>query len=155
MATVTATTFRAVLQLNGKTATGIEVPAAVLEALDGGKRPAVSVSLNGYTYRSTVGTMGGRSLIPVSAEVRAAAGLAAGDDLEVELELDSAPREVAVPDDLAQALAADDQAKGFFDGLSYSQKRWYVLPIEGAKTSETRGRRVDKALEMLRQRRTS
>ena len=147
--------FKAVVQLNGKTATGIEVPAEVLTQLGAGKRPAVSVMLNGYTYRSTIGSMGGRSLIPVSSDVRAAAHVKAGDELEVEIELDSAPREVDIPADLAEALAGDAEAKGFFSGLSYSQKRWYVLPVEGAKAADTRRRRVDKAIEMLHQHRTA
>ena len=147
--------FRATVLLNGETATGIEVPAEVIEGLGGGKRPAVSVTLNGYTYRTTVGIMGGRSLIPVSADVRAAAGVAAGDQLDVMLEPDTAPREVEVPADLAAALAADPDAKTFFDELSYSQKRWYVMPIEGAKAAETRQRRVEKAITMLREGRTA
>jgi len=147
--------FRAVLLLNGRTATGIEVPPAVLDELGGGKRAAVSVTLNGYTYRTSVGSMGGRSLIPVSSDVRSAAGVAAGDELELTVELDSAPREVDLPPDFASVLAADAGARRVFDSLSYSHKRAYVLPIEGAKTPETRQRRIDKALEMLRQGRTS
>ncbi|MBV8086050.1 MAG: DUF1905 domain-containing protein [Chloroflexi bacterium] len=147
--------FRTTVQLNGKTATGIEVPPEVINGLGGGKRPAVSVTLNGYTYRTTVGIMGGRSLIPVSAEVRAAAGVAAGDELDVTLEPDTAPREVEVPADLAAAMAADSEAKRFFDALSYSHKRSYVLPIESAKSAETRQRRVEKAIAMLRGSRTA
>lgn len=147
--------FRATIQLNGKTATGIEVPEQVLAGLGGGKRPAVNVTLNGYTYRSTVGVMGGRSLIPVSAEVRAAAGVSAGDDVEVAIEPDAAPREVQVPEDFATAMAGAPDAARFFEGLSYSQKRWYVLPIEGAKAAETRQRRIEKAVAMLRERRTA
>ncbi|HEX6511579.1 MAG TPA: YdeI/OmpD-associated family protein [Chloroflexota bacterium] len=146
--------FRAIIQLNGKTATGIEVPQQVLTELGSSKRPAVRFTLNGHTYRSTIGSMGGRFLIPVSAEVRAAAGVAAGDEVDVEVELDTAPRDVEVPADLAQALTADDEAKRFFDGLSYSHKRWYVLPIEGAKSPDTRQRRLQKALEMMHQRHT-
>jgi len=146
--------FRATIQLNGKTATGIEVPAEVMAGFDS-KRPAVTVTLKGYTYRTTVGSMGGRFLIPVSADVRAAADVAAGDELDVGIEPDTAPREVAVPADLAEALAVDADAKRFFDGLSYSNKRWYVLPIEGAKSPETRQRRVAKALEMMHEGRTA
>ena len=147
--------FQATIQLNGKTATGIEVPQDIVDGLGGGKRPAVSVTLNGYTYRSTVGVMGGRSLIPVSAEVRSAAGVAAGDEVEVTLEPDTAVREVEAPADFAEAMARDPEAKAFFEGLSYSHKRWYVLPLEGAKAPETRQRRVEKAMDMLRERRTA
>ena len=86
----------------------------------------------------------------VSAENRAGAGVAAGDEVEVEIQLDTEPREITVPPDLAEALEADAQARQFFDGLSYSQKRWYVEPIDQAKKPETRERRVAKAVEMLK-----
>lgn len=142
--------FQATLEQNGRTATGIEVPGEVLEALGSGKRPAVRVTINGYTYRSTVGSMGGRSLLPVSAAVRERAGVSAGDHLDVQVELDSAPREVAVPDDLAAALGADPAARRAFDALSYSAKQRLVLPVEQAKAAETRQRRVARALEELR-----
>lgn len=146
--------FHATLESNGKTATGVEVPADVVDALGAGKRPAVHVTIRGHTYRSTVAVMGGRFMLGVSAENRAAAGVEAGDELDVELQLDTEPREVTVPDDLGAALDGDADAKRFFDGLSYSRKRWFVLSVEGAKTAETRQRRVDKALEMLRAGRT-
>lgn len=142
--------FHATLEQNGRTATGIEVPGHVLEALGSGKRPAVRVTINGYTYPSTVGSMGGRSLLPVSAAVRERAGVGAGDDLDVEVELDTAPREVAVPDDLAAALRADSTARRAFEGLSFSGKQRLVLPIEQAKAAETRQRRVARAVEELR-----
>ena len=134
--------FTATLEASGKTATGLEVPAEVVEALGAGKRPKVAVTLNGHTYRTSIGVMGGRSLIPVSAEVRAASGAAAGDRLEVEVMLDDAPREVVVPDDLAAALAAEPAAAAAFTALSYSLQRRHVLAVEGAKAAETRTRRV-------------
>jgi bacteriocin resistance YdeI/OmpD-like protein/uncharacterized protein DUF1905 len=146
--------FHATLESNGKTATGVEVPADVVDALGSGKRPAVRVTIRSHTYRSTVAVMGGRFMLGVSAENRAAAGVEAGDELDVELQLDTEPREVTVPDELSAALARDADARRFFDGLSYSRKRWFVLSVEGAKTAETRQRRVDKALEMLRTGRT-
>src|SRR5688572_33087160 len=96
--------FRAVIEQSGKTATGITVPVEIVEALAAGKKPAVSVTLNGYPYRSTIASMGGEYKIPVSAEVREAAGVTAGDDVSVELALDTAPREVTVPADFAAAL---------------------------------------------------
>lgn len=134
--------FRAVVQLGGKTATGIEVPAEVVEGLGGSRRPAVSVTINGYGYRSTVAPMGGRYMLPLSAENRQGAGVAAGDEVEVTLELDTAPREVAVPADLAAALDDAPEAKRFFEGLSYSRRLRYVVHVEGAKKAETRQRRV-------------
>lgn len=142
--------FRATLEQNGRTATGIEVPAPVLEGLGSGKRPAVRVTINGYTYPSTVGSMGGRSLLPVSAAVRQQAGVSAGDQLDVEVELDTTPREVTIPDDLAAGLRADPAAERAFGALSYSGKQRLVLPIEKAKAAETRQRRVAQALEELR-----
>ncbi len=142
--------FQATLQLNGKTATGIEVPPEIVEALGNGKRPAVKVTIGSYSYRSTVAPMGGKFYLPVSAEHRTAAGIAAGDAIEVELALDTAPREVEIPDDFAAALAGDAAAKGFFDSLSYSDRRRHVLAIAEAKTPETRQRRIVKAMELLR-----
>lgn len=142
--------FHATLEQNGRTATGIEVPGQVLDALGSGKRPAVRVTINGYTYPSTVGSMGGRSLLPVSAAVRERAGVRAGDHLDVDVELDTAPREVTMPDDLASALGADPAARRAYDALSYSGKQRLVLPIEQAKAAETRQRRVARAVEELR-----
>ncbi len=143
-------TYRAVLQLGGKTATGIQVPDDVVAGLGAGKRPAVRVTINGYAYRSTVAVMGGMFMLPVSAEVRAHAGVAAGDEVDVEIELDTAPREVTMPPDVTEALARDADAQRFFEGLSYSNKRRIVLSIEDAKTAETRQRRIDKAVSALR-----
>jgi len=144
--------FRTSLLAGGKTATGIEVPPEVIEQLGAGKRPAVMVTIGSYTYRSTVGVMGGRSLIPVSADHRRQAGIAAGDDLDVTLELDTGPRHVELPADLAEALSNDDAARRFFEGLSASQKKWHVQSVESAKTPETRQRRIGKSIDMLRQR---
>jgi hypothetical protein len=144
--------FRAVVELSGKSATGIEVPAEVVDALGSGKRPAVRATINGFTYRSSVGSMGGRFLLPVSAQIRAGAGLAAGDEVEVDLELDTEPRTVTVPADLAAALDADPAAQRAFDRLSYSHQLRYVQPIEDAKSAETRQRRIDKTVSELRSR---
>lgn len=137
--------FRATLELNGRTATGIEVPADVLAGLGSHKRPAVTVTINGYSYPSTIGTMGGRSMIPVSAEVRKHSGAAAGDELDVDVVLDDAPRTVTVPDDLAAALEAAG-ARAAFDALAPSHRRAHVLAVEGAKAAETRARRVAKVV---------
>ena len=143
--------FRAVLESNGKTATGIRVPPEVVGALGPSRKPAVRVTIAGHTYRSTVASRSGVFLIGVSAENRQAAGVAAGDELDVEVELDTEPREVTVPPDLMAAFAADAQAKNFFGTLTPSQKQWYALPIEQAKAAETRERRVAKAIGMLRE----
>lgn len=143
--------FRATIQLDGKTATGIKVPDTIVAGLGSGKRLAVRVTINGYTYRSTIASMGGEFKLPVSAEVRAGAGVAAGDEVDVDVELDTEPREVAVPPDLSDALAHDADARRFFDGLSYSNKQRIVRSIEDAKTPETRQKRIAKAVGMLRE----
>ena len=143
--------FRATIQLNGKTATGIEVPSEIVEDLGAGKRPAVSVTINGYTYRSTVAPMGGVFMLPVSAEVRERTGVAAGDAVDVEIALDAAPREVTLPPDFAAALDQDAEAKRFFAGLSYSNQRRFITSIEEAKSAETRQKRLAKAISSLRE----
>ena len=143
--------FRTVLELGGKTATGIRVPAEVVEALGKGKRPAVRVTINGHTYRNTVAVMGGAYMVGVSAENRAAAGVVAGDEVDVDIELDTEPREVAVPPDLAAALDQDPNARRFFDGLSPSRKQWHVAAVEGARSAETRQRRIGKSVAMCRE----
>ncbi|MFI7589229.1 YdeI/OmpD-associated family protein [Spongisporangium articulatum] len=140
--------FNAVVELNGRTATGIEVPAGVLDALAGGRRPAVVVTIGSYSYRTTVGSMGGRSMIPVSAENRAAAGVSAGDAVSVTIEPDAAPRTVDVPADLAAALAAAG-VRERFDALAFSHRKEHVRAIEDAKTDATRQRRIAKAVEKL------
>jgi hypothetical protein len=142
--------FHATLILSGKTATGIQVPDEVVEQLGAGKRPPVRVTIGGYTYRTTVAPMGGQFWIPVSADNRAGAGISAGDQLDVQIEIDTEPREVAVPADLAAALEIDPAAHQAFDKLSYSNKRLHVLSVEDAKTAETRQRRVEKVLATLR-----
>jgi hypothetical protein len=141
--------FRATVELGGKTATGIEVPEDVIAGLGSGKKPAVHVTIGEYRYRSTVATMGGRFMLPVSAEVRAGAGVAAGDEVDVEVELDTEPREVTVPADLSTALDENPAARAAFDALSYSNKRRHVLAVDGAKTAETRTRRIAKIVETL------
>lgn len=142
--------FTGVLLLSGRTATGIEVPEEILAALGGGRRAAVRVALGDHTYRTTIGSMGGRAMIPVSAEHRTAAGLAAGDQVRVGLDLDREERTVEVPEDLAAALAVEPSLVSAFDALSVSRKKALVLPIEQAKGADTRHRRVAKAVESLR-----
>ncbi len=146
----TAVAFRATIQLGGKTATGIEVPDVVVAALGSSRRPAVHATIAGHTYRTSVASMRGRFMLPISAAVRAAAGLAAGDEVDVELELDTEPRAVAIPPDLVDALSCHGAAGRRFADLSYSNQRRFVLGIEGAKTGETRRRRIAKTVETLR-----
>ncbi len=141
--------MRATLEQHGKSATGLVIPDDVVAALGAGKRPAVVVTINGHSWRSTVAVMGGQNLLGVSAENRAASGVTAGDVLDVELVLDTAPRVVDVPDDLAAALATNRAAGAAFDTLSYSHKRRYVLAIDDAKTAETRARRIVKTVADL------
>lgn len=141
--------FTAELALNGKTATGIEVPESIIDSLGGGKRPAVVVAFGGYSYRTTIGVMGGRYLIPVSAEHRQAAGVQAGDQLRVTLTLDEAPRGVDLPSDLAEALRTSPDASRMFDALSPSGKKRHVLSVTGAKTDGTRQRRLAKVIAEL------
>jgi hypothetical protein len=141
--------FRATILTAGKTATGIPVPDEVIAGLNAGKRPALSVTINGYTYRTTVGFVDGRTMIPLSAENRAGAGVAGGDEIDVEVALDTAPREVSLPADFVAALERDQAAKQTFDSLSYSMKNYHVQQIEGAKTAETRQRRIEKSIATL------
>jgi bifunctional DNA-binding transcriptional regulator/antitoxin component of YhaV-PrlF toxin-antitoxin module len=141
--------FPAIIELDGKTATGVTVPDEVVEALGGGNRPRVRVTLAGYSYQTTVARMRGQFKFPVSAAVREQAGVAAGDQVEVEIELDTSPRELAIPEDLAALLDRDPAAKHAFEKLSYSNQKRHVLAIEGAKTPETRQRRLAKALDEL------
>jgi Bacteriocin-protection, YdeI or OmpD-Associated/Domain of unknown function (DUF1905) len=140
--------FRSEVILGGKTATGIQVPDEVVEKLGSGKRPAVVVTIGGYTYRTTVAPMGGDFWIPLAAEHREAAGVAAGQDVDVTIELDTAPREVALPDDLSAAM--DDAARTAFDGLAPSHKKEWVRWVEEAKKPETRTSRIEKTVAGLK-----
>lgn len=141
--------FRATVQLAGKTATGIEVPDDVVAALGDSKRPAVVVTINGYDYRTTVARMGGRYLVPLSAENRAGAGVAAGDEVDVDIALDDAPREVVLPADLDAAL--DATARAAYEALSFTHRKEWVRWIEEAKKPETRANRIQKTVAGLRE----
>ncbi|MEA2293298.1 MAG: hypothetical protein QOE86_937 [Solirubrobacteraceae bacterium] len=145
------TTFRALLEAHGKTATGFAVPSEVVEELGAGKRPAVRVTLNGaHTYPSTIASYGGTFLIGVSAANREAAGVAAGDELEVRIELDHGSRESAVPEDLAEALAGAHDALERFEKLTPTQRGYFNESVTSAKQPATRARRVEKAIDALR-----
>jgi hypothetical protein len=143
--------FHTTILQAGKTATGIRVPDEIVEGFGAGKRPAVKVTISGYTYRSTVAVLDGAYMVGVNADHRAGAGVAGGDEVDVDIELDTAPREVTVPDELAAALDAVPEARATFDKLSYSNKSWHVLQVIGAKSDETRQRRIAKSVEALRE----
>lgn len=140
--------YRANMFAIGKN-TGVPVPEEVVEALGGGRRAAVNVVVNGYAYRSTIASMGGRFLIPFSSDKRAESGIGGGDPIEVELTLDTEPRTVTPPDDFAAALAAAPGAREAFDALAPSRQKAHVSSVEGAKTEATRLRRIAKAVAEL------
>lgn len=140
-------TFTTTLSAFGNN-TGIEVPAEVLDALGGGKRPAVVVDVNGYRYQVTAGVMGGRTLLPVNAAIRKETGLQGGDAITVTLALATAPREAVVPDDFAAAMKTA-KVRPFFDGLSNSIQRFHIDNVNGAKSPDTRARRIEKAVALF------
>lgn len=143
--------FRTTIKQSGKTAAGIVIPGPVMDALASGRRPPVRVTIGSHTYRSTVATVDGKPMVGISAENRAAAGVTAGQEVEVDIVLDTEKREVAVPPELATALDADPKARETFDKLSNSNKSWHVLQVTGAKTDETRDRRIAKSIAALRE----
>jgi len=142
--------FSTTVLLGGKTATGLVVPDDVVESLGAGKRPAVTVTVGGHTYRSTVARMGGQFLLPLAAEHRTAAGVAAGDEVEVDVELDTAPRTVEVPADLAAVLDAEPGLRDRFDALAYTARKEHARAVEDAKSEATRLRRIDRVVAALR-----
>jgi hypothetical protein len=129
---------------------GLEVPPELVEALGGGKRPAVTITINGHSWRSRVAIMRGRHLLGLSNANRKAAGVVTGDEVEVEVELDAESRAVIEPADFARALDADPVARAAYDRLSYSRKREHVLAIDKAKMTQTRTRLIEKTLARLR-----
>lgn len=141
--------FDSVVELGGKTATGIPVPDQVVAALGDSRRPPVTITVNGYTYRTTAVRMGGRFLVPLSAEHRTASGVAAGDEVSVEIALDVEPREVVVPDDLAEAM--DEPTRATYDALAFSHRKEWVRWVEDAKKPETRTARIEKTVAALRE----
>lgn len=143
-----STSFETTLSAFGNN-TGIVVPPEALDALGAGKRPPVDVEVNGHRFRTTIGAMKGQSLISVSAALRRETGLSAGDALRVTLTLNTSEREVDVPDDLSDALRANPGTEELFAGLSNSLRRYHVDQITGAKTAETRQRRIDKAIALF------
>jgi hypothetical protein len=143
--------FRAELESAGKTTAGFEVPEDVVEGLGGGGHPKVTVTVDGFTFRTSIARMGGRFLLGVSGERRAQSGMTPGQVYDVDVELDTAPRETEVPDDLAAALTEDTAAKTFWDTLSHSKQSWHVHQVTSAKKAETRAARIEKSVAMLRE----
>lgn len=139
----------AIIKAEGINATGLRIPSEVIAALGTQKRPKVVISLNGYTYRSTVAAYGDVFMLPLSAEHRAAAGVKAGDQVDVTLELDLEPRTVEVPDDLRVALSDKAGAMAAFDALAYSRRKEFVRQVEEAKAQETRSRRISGIVAQL------
>jgi hypothetical protein len=128
---------------------GLEVPEAVVDALGGGKRPPVVITINGHSWKSRVAIMRGRNLLGLSNANRKAAALVVGEEVEVDLQLDAEPRVVTEPDDFARALDADPAARAAYDALAFSHRREHVLAVDSAKKPETRQRRIEAALAML------
>ncbi|GAB3536585.1 hypothetical protein GCM10027403_17750 [Arthrobacter tecti] len=143
--------FRAELESSGKNTAGFEVPEDVVEELGGGKHPKIEAKVNGYVFRTSIASMGGRYLFGMSADRRKESGVTVGEVYDVDLELDTAPREVDVPEDFADALNNDPAAKAFWETLSYSNKSWHTLQVTGAKKPETRAARIGKSVAMLRE----
>ncbi|PRY34580.1 DUF1905 domain-containing protein [Umezawaea tangerina] len=139
--------FRAKVLLSGKTATGVQVPDEVVTALGPSRKPPVRATIDTYTYRTSVASMGGVFMLPISAEVRTATGVAAGDDIDITLEPDTDPRDITIPADLDSAFTPETRHR--FNALSYSAKPRLVTPIEDAKTPETRQRRITKIITDL------
>lgn len=143
-------TFRTTLWPGGGNNVGIVVPEEVVLGFDRGKRVPVVVTVDGaYSYRNTITRMGGQYLISFNAETRKATGRGAGDEVEVALEVDDQPRTVEPPEALAAALADNPDAAKAWSALSYSKQRQHAESVAGAKTEETRQRRLAKTLDAL------
>lgn len=141
--------FKTTILTAGKTATGISIPDDIVESLKAGKKPPIKVTINGYTYRSTVAVMSGKYMVGVNAAVREISGVRGGDTLIVEIELDTEERVVELPTDFKRALDKNTNAKKLFETLSFSKQKNYITLIEQAKTDETRQKRVDKSIADL------
>jgi hypothetical protein len=143
--------LRAELLSTGTSTTAFAIPDSLVDELGGGRHPKVAVTVNGHTFRTSIARMGDGFWLGVSAERRATASIAVGDVLDLEIVLDTTPREVQLPEDLAAALAADPQAAAFWETLSFSAKQWHTTQVNGAKTTETRQRRVARSIALLRE----
>jgi Bacteriocin-protection, YdeI or OmpD-Associated/Domain of unknown function (DUF1905) len=141
--------FETIVELTGKTATFMEVPLDIPALFDGTKKPPVRVKIKDHVYRSTIAVYGGRYYLPINRDVKSATGVAAGDEITVEIERDAAKRVVDLPSDLERALKSDNAAGASFESMSYSHQKEYVDWIEEAKRAETRDRRIAKTVERL------
>jgi hypothetical protein len=150
LAAVVARRFEAELEATQGGGAVVVVPFDVEEAF-GSKRPPVRATVNGYSFRTTIAPMGGRSLLGLNREVRDAAGVTVGEIVSVELEPDDEPRVVEEPSDFAALLAANPRARAAFDALSYTHRKEYVRWITDAKRDETRQRRLQRSIDLLQQ----
>lgn len=141
--------FSTILLQAKKTATGIQIPDEIIEQLGAGKKPAIKVTINNFTYRSTVAVMGGVFMVGVSSENRVGANIKGGDKINVTIELDTEERVVEVPNELQQFLDKNKEAKKYFDTLSNSKKKILTLPIFASKTEPTKLKNIEKAKTML------
>jgi antitoxin component of MazEF toxin-antitoxin module len=142
--------FKSVMTKTGANTTGVVIPPRVMSDLGGGARPAVEVTINDYTFRTTVGAMKGLAMIPFSAQHRAASGIAGGDRIEVQLAIDTQPRTTKVPKDLAKSLAEEPELFALFEKLAPSRRKADIENVESAKAPETRARRIASILSRLR-----
>lgn len=142
--------FRARLQPRGPAAAIVLDDGQVAAVGAGAKRFPVVATVNGYTWRTSVARMGGESLLGLNREVREGAGVQAGDEVDVTIEFDEAPREVELPEELVAALAADPQASASFERMAFTHRKEYARWIADAKREETRQRRVQQAVDMIR-----
>ncbi|MEO6868464.1 MAG: YdeI/OmpD-associated family protein [Ginsengibacter sp.] len=141
--------FKTTILTAGKTATGICIPDQIIESFNAGRKPPIKITLNKYTYRSTVAVMGGKYMVGVSADIREASGVKGGDTLTVEIELDTKERTVDLPEDFKRSLDKNLNAKEIFHALSYSKQKNHVTLIEQARTEETRKKRIDQFIALL------
>jgi len=144
-------TFRTPVRRSGRGGGGhlVDVPPEVVEALGGKGRIPVTATFDGVPYRGSIVRMGGGAVLGVQKAIMAEAGVSAGDSITVVVRNDEAPREVEVPQDLADALARSDPARAAFEGLSFSHRREYVRSITEAKRADTRARRVERTIRAL------
>jgi Bacteriocin-protection, YdeI or OmpD-Associated/Domain of unknown function (DUF1905) len=129
--------------------TGINVPEKIIESLGAGKKPPVVITLKKYTYRSTVAVKNGLYMVSLSAEHRKNANVSGGEEVEINIELDTEPRTVELPPDFQKSLDKNKEAKNAFTKLAPSRKKAMVLSITGAKTEETKIKRIEKAINSL------
>jgi hypothetical protein len=142
--------LRLELVSHGGNTAGFEIPDEVVEELGGGRKPKVVVTIGAHTWRSSIANMGGQFMLGVSMENRAAAGVAAGQVLDVDVELDTAERTVDVPVDLAAELGKDDALGATWDRWSFTRRKEAARALTEAGKPETRTRRLEKLLADLR-----